>query len=76
MSIDDQYKRLSDATGIPCQSITVWRTVEHNWGARAGLGHAQFGLTLFHAVERAVDDGIAEFERRGGTISNQQETKI
>lgn len=64
MSIEDQHKRLVDATGIPCPSITFWRTVEHNWGARAGLGQSQFAFTLFHAIERAVDDGIAEFNRR------------
>lgn len=62
--IEDQYKRLTEATGIPCPSITFWRTVSHNWGARAGLGQPQFDLTLFHAVERAVDEGIAEFKRR------------
>lgn len=74
MCIEDQYKRLTSATGVPCLSITFWRTVTGNWGARAGLGQSQFALTMFHAIERAVDDGIAEFERRGGAVRPEQTT--
>lgn len=58
MSIEDEYNRLARETQRPCYSITFWRTVSQNWGARAGLGDAVFGHTLAHAIEAAVSAGI------------------
>lgn len=64
MGIEDHYRRLTDETRVPCPSVTFWRTVDGNWGARAGLGERVFAMTLDAAIREAVNEGIYEKQRR------------
>lgn len=58
-TIQDNYNRLAKETGRSCYSVTFWRNVNGFWGARAGLGTAEFGATIDQAITLAVDNAIA-----------------